>query len=212
MHCHGLAGSACPRAGAQPECASRKKPTDSRERVFFIRPQALEATSKNALSYGDYTSGAIIYAYVGGNPVSLVDFLGLCDPDKCAELLGDINSLRNELAKRQGDLIANKLGLPATGPMSIAGHVQQFQNKQAALRKKLKDYDSQNCPGGGGGTGDAWKLATQAPPTPGPGPSSSSSNSSAWMIGGGVVLIGAALVFAPEITVPALVFGAAAGR
>lgn len=77
MHCHGLAGSACPRAGAQPECASRKKPTDSRERVFFIRPQALEATSKNALSYGDCTSGAIIYAYVNGNPLGNVDPDGL---------------------------------------------------------------------------------------------------------------------------------------
>jgi len=152
------------------------------------------------------------YAYVGGNPISLVDFLGLCDPDKCAELQANINGVRNELAKREGDLIANKFGLPPTGPMSIAGHVQQFQNKQAQLRRMLKDYDSQNCPGGGGGTGDAWKLATQAPPTPGVGPSNGSSSNNALLVGGGVLLIGIGLVVAPEITLPALALGAAAGR
>ena len=59
------------------ECASTQKNIDSRELVFFIRPQALEASSKNALPYDDGSSGAIIYAYVGGNPLNRIDPLGL---------------------------------------------------------------------------------------------------------------------------------------
>lgn len=62
---------------AQPECASRAKTIDRTERVFFIRPQALEAPSKNALPYDGWSSGATIYAYVSGNPLLLVDPSGL---------------------------------------------------------------------------------------------------------------------------------------
>lgn len=66
----------CPRAGAQPECASTQNFPFHREPVFFIPRQALDAYSKNALTYDGCTSGAIIYTYVGGNPVSFVDPTG----------------------------------------------------------------------------------------------------------------------------------------
>jgi hypothetical protein len=72
-----------PARARRPECASTQKNIDSRERVFFIRPQALEASSKNALAYDGCTSGAIIYAYVGGNPVSFVDPTGLKTFGEC---------------------------------------------------------------------------------------------------------------------------------
>ena len=49
----------------------------TRERIFFIRTQALVASSKNALAYDGWSSGSIIYAYVGGNPLSNIDPNGL---------------------------------------------------------------------------------------------------------------------------------------
>ena len=49
------------------------KKFDSRERVFFISAQALEATSKNALNYNERSSGWIIYSYAGGNAISMID-------------------------------------------------------------------------------------------------------------------------------------------
>ena len=67
----------CPRAGAQPECASTQNSTLHREPIFFIRPQALEASNENALAYDGWSSGPIIYAYVYANPLSFVDPLGL---------------------------------------------------------------------------------------------------------------------------------------
>ncbi len=62
-----------------PECASRQKTLTTWRPIFFIRPQALEASSKNALPYDDWSSGSIIYAYVGGNPISGIDPCGLFD-------------------------------------------------------------------------------------------------------------------------------------
>jgi hypothetical protein len=49
-----------------------EKNCEPRESVFFISSQTLDATRKNALPYDDWSSGAIIYAYVEGNPVSKV--------------------------------------------------------------------------------------------------------------------------------------------
>ena len=69
----------CPRACAQPECASTQNSILHREPVFFIPRQALVASSKNALAYDGWSSGPIIYTYVGGNPISRVDPMGLLD-------------------------------------------------------------------------------------------------------------------------------------
>ena len=67
----------CPRADAQPECASRQKPLTTRRPTFFIAAQPVDASREIRPGYDDCTSGPIIYAYVGGNPVSKIDPLGL---------------------------------------------------------------------------------------------------------------------------------------
>jgi RHS repeat-associated protein len=108
------------------------------------------------------------YIYTAANPISNIDPLGLCDQDPCKNLEAKIAKKRNELAKRQADLQLNILNLPPTGPMSIAGHQQQFQNKQTELRGLLNDYISQGCGGGGGLSADAWTFATMPTPSPTP--------------------------------------------
>jgi RHS repeat-associated protein len=104
------------------------------------------------------------YAYVEGNPLSLIDVRGLCDSDPCEKLANKITKLRNELAKRAGDLRRNALNLPATGPMSIAGHQQQYLNKQKQLRDLLNEFNSKGC--GGGAPPDSWGFATTPVPEP----------------------------------------------
>jgi hypothetical protein len=86
--------------------------------------------------------------------------------DACDKLAAKITKVRNELAKRELDLNANVLNLPPTGPMSIAGHQQQFQNKQTQLRNLLNDFNGQGCGPGGGLPADAWTFATMPTPAP----------------------------------------------
>jgi RHS repeat-associated protein len=108
--------------------------------------------------------GVNLYGYVQGNPPNTADALGLCDDDPCSKLADKITQVRDELAKRADELRRDPLGLPLTGPMSIAGHQQQFVNKQTQLRNLLNDFNSQGC--GGGTPADAWSFATMPTPSP----------------------------------------------
>lgn len=135
--------------------------------------------------------GVSTYGYVGDNPLASIDPWGLCDPDRCDQLRNKINKLRNELAKRYGDLQMNIFDLPPMGPMSITGHMQQFENKQTQLRKLLNDFDSQGC--NGGLPPDAWGWATR--PLPGQSSPENSSNFTPHAPSrGALVVVGAAAV------------------
>ncbi|QEX22839.1 hypothetical protein FRZ61_27720 [Hypericibacter adhaerens] len=130
------------------------------------------------------------YVYVGGNPITRIDPRGLIDweelacgldpqgcimqkltqpenscPDECQKRYEAINKLVNELKRRYYEILADKRELPASGPNSVQGHKQQFENKQTQLRNMLNDADSAGCslynP-------DAWNWATRPAPSPVP--------------------------------------------
>jgi RHS repeat-associated protein len=84
----------------------------------------------------------------------------------CNALLNRINELRDELAKRHDDLVQDVHNLPATGPNSIAGHQEQFRNKQGELRDALEQFNTKGC--GGGLPNRIWKWATMDAPVPAP--------------------------------------------
>lgn len=95
---------------------------------------------------------------------------GNLDPD-CEDLLTQIIARIAELAARADALIRDPLGLPPSGPMSVEGHQQQFQNKQQNLRRMLNQWDTNNC-GPGYLPENAWRWATRPVPRPAPRPTS----------------------------------------
>jgi hypothetical protein len=63
--------------GNKPKLASGPKSIYTRSRVFVIAPLAAESLQKNPFPYDALASGATVYAYVDGNPMSEIDPLGL---------------------------------------------------------------------------------------------------------------------------------------
>jgi RHS repeat-associated protein len=82
-----------------------------------------------------------------------------CD---CEKLYNDIDALVNELQARENSLKWPTLPLPPTGKMSVAGHVQQFQDKQIQLRSLLNEANTKGCLAY---RADAWNYATMLPPS-----------------------------------------------
>ena len=85
-------------------------------------------------------------------------------PPECEDLLAQILARIIELKERFDALVQNKLNLPPTGPMSIAGHQQQFRNKQTNLRSMLNQWNFNGC--GPGLPVESWSWATRSAPSP----------------------------------------------
>jgi RHS repeat-associated protein len=83
--------------------------------------------------------------------------------DDCIPLYEAIDALVRQLQKRYYDIIQNKYNLPPTGPMSVAGHQQQFRNKQMQLQNLLSEADAKGCTGY---RRDAWDWAYRLAPSP----------------------------------------------
>jgi len=138
-------------------------------------PQGIGATSERAELEAERASlsppvsilqeprGALFVRRQGVTPA------GPTDPF-CQDLLAQIIARVVELKERADALVRNPLNLPATGTMSVAGHREQFQNKQANLRSKLNEWNTNNC--GPGLPAEAWSWATRPIPTPAPAPPS----------------------------------------
>jgi erythromycin esterase-like protein len=90
-----------------------------------------------------------------------------CPPDdRCRQLAAAIKARRDELAQRYAEMRADRFGLYGAGRAgrpgigSWHGHVEQFQGKQANLRRLLREAEQAGC----GPQGDAWQWATREPP------------------------------------------------
>lgn len=98
-------------------------------------------------------------------------------PFDCEGLLQQIIEFLNVVKQRSAELIADVQGLQwnhwAKGDAhpdygSVEGHQDQFRDRQRGLRRRLNDWNSNNC--GGGLPADAWDWATQPAPNPTPRP------------------------------------------
>lgn len=87
-----------------------------------------------------------------------------CPDNDCFKLYEQINRVLNELKKRYSDIILDSRGLPPTGPLSVNGHKQQFNNKQVRLRNLLNEANAKGCTRY---AEDAWDWATRDTPAPG---------------------------------------------
>jgi RHS repeat-associated protein len=90
------------------------------------------------------------YAYVGGNPLSNVDPQGLCDEEKCKQLLDEMDHLVN--AVRPGDdpsafkgLAQRFRGFFRLPPSEMPGHAEQIDRRQRQLRNKIQEYIDSGC-------------------------------------------------------------------
>ena len=102
--------------------------------------------------------------------VPRTDACSTCDP-KCKDLGDKIKKLRDELQKRHdemredtNDLFLNHRTLSQAHPQlgSWDGHVMQFEQKQQALRTKLREAEDAGCPEP---EDDSWSQATRPSPT-----------------------------------------------
>lgn len=126
------------------------------------------------------SAGTNFYAYANGNPVSLVDSLGLCaDRKRCEQLRKNIDSKSQTLANKLSkyDPVQDGIGgFPYFGGrrLTIPGsHYDAIQDLQRGLARDLNDYarllcdqDDDQGPGFGSIANSILDMATQPVPPP----------------------------------------------
>jgi RHS repeat-associated protein len=98
------------------------------------------------LAGGSYST----YSYAENSPIGNVDPLGLCDEDKCKQLLEEMDKLVNSV--RPGDNPSAYKGLAQRfrqllrlPPGEFPGHAKQIENRQAELQNKIQEYIDSGC-------------------------------------------------------------------
>ncbi len=157
-------------AGSRAMMNSNQAPTGDNQSNFAAPASWGEVSSGLAATTNALNSLSLTHSSSVLNPQSPASILTrnikskACekeDDDDCNRLIAKIDSLVVELRKRYWDLKLDRRGLLATGRMSIDGHVQQFQNKQAQLRRLLAESAAKRC---AGYSNEAWQWATMAQP------------------------------------------------
>jgi hypothetical protein len=122
----------------------------------------------------DFAGGLNLYAYVGNRPLDLTDPLGLMTAATCAKWRQTIKNLKESIARREHDLIIDKLKLPEacfgdwdTPSLSKRGHRRLISDDKV----NLAVYEvllSLFC--GGNNTPGTPRLLPEMPPIPVPPP------------------------------------------
>lgn len=165
------------------------------------------------------------YGYVGANPLSYSDPLGLAprklSPDsmECRQLQDKIKRRSDFIAKYARELYENNQKLPVNPSIpglpirySQLGHAERMESEREFQKRDIEKYNEKcgcpddDCKNGGQG-------ANQSVPQSTPSPSSSSpSTASKVAIGGGLVVCAAACLAFPEICIPGLLLGGLATK
>jgi RHS repeat-associated protein len=107
------------------------------------------------------------YVYVADGPLTSIDPTGECavartaardsTAEECKQLRGSIEVTARNLEKRLRQLQENKRGLSAA---EVKNYIKTFEDKQQALRKKLKKWNFKNCSEEIGETipAEVWQL------------------------------------------------------
>jgi hypothetical protein len=92
------------------------------------------------------------YVYVGDRPLASTDPTGECavaraaalnsTAEECHQLLGSIKGTAKVLERRLRQLIVNRRGYPRE---KVEKYIKSFEDRQQALRKKLKKWNLKNC-------------------------------------------------------------------